>query len=112
GLRDLGGPARAGRVEGALVGRRQEGAGLPVGGDGDPLAEQGVVAKLGPGGDRREVAGVDGVARHGAVVEVEDLPAVGEATTGLDHVPDAIPSEDQRATRRSPGTARAPDRWG
>src|SRR3954469_7939853 len=52
------------------------------------------------GGDRREVPAVDGVACHGLAVEVENLPAVSGATTRPDHVPDAIPRDDQRATRR------------
>jgi hypothetical protein len=84
-LRDLGRPAVAGRAQRALVGRGEERAGLPVGGDGDPLVEQGVEAELGVGGDRRQVPRVDGVALRRRPVEVEDLAAVGEATTRADH---------------------------
>ena len=87
GVRDLGGPTGPGRAQRALVGRREEGAGLPVRGDDDPLAQQGVPAELRVGGDRRQVAGVGGVVGRGRrlVVEVQDLPAIGQVTTGPDH---------------------------
>ncbi|GAA4916165.1 hypothetical protein GCM10023237_40600 [Streptomyces coeruleoprunus] len=44
--RDLAVPAVARGAQRALVGRRVVGAALPVGGDGDGVAEQGVVADL------------------------------------------------------------------
>jgi hypothetical protein len=57
-----------------------------MGGDGDPLAHQSVEAQLGPGAHRRQVAGVPRAVLGGMriVVEVEDLPAVGQATTRAD----------------------------
>jgi hypothetical protein len=93
GLGDLGRVPWPRGVEGALVGRGEERARLPVRGDGHPLVEQHVVTQLGTGADRRQVAGVHGVARLGApvVVEVEDLPAVGQSTTRPDHVAPASP---------------------
>jgi hypothetical protein len=99
GFRDLGLPAGSRRAQRALVGRREEGAGLPVGGDHDPLPQQRVVPHLGERADRREVPRIDGVARGRLGVEVEDLASVGEASAGADHGRDA-----------SGGTTRAPDR--
>ena len=110
-LGDLGRAARAGRVQRALVGRRQERAGLPVGGDGHPLPQQRVPAQLRARGHRREVPGVGRVAGDGSAVEVEDLPAVGQATTRPDHGPDAISRGDHRANpvpeRREPPAVEA-----
>ena len=107
-LGDLGRPAGPGRHQRALVGRRQEGAGLPMRGDGHPLPQQRVVAQLRAGGDGGQIAGVDGVPRDGLVVEVEDLSAVGQATTRPDHGATLSLAVDHRANR--PGNDGAPGR--
>jgi hypothetical protein len=93
-VRDLGGAARPGGAQRALVGRGQERAGLPVRGDDHPLVEQRIVAQLGTGADRRQVAGVLRVVRAElpVLVEVEDLPAIGQPATRPDHAPASPPS--------------------
>ena len=84
---DLRRAVRSRGAQRALVGRREEGTGLTMGGDGHPLADQRVEPQLGAGAHRWEVAGVRRIVRRGVpvVVEVEDLPAVGQPTTRADH---------------------------
>ena len=105
GRRDLAGVVRGGRAQRALVGRRQEGAGLPVRGDRHPLVDQRVVAAAGRSAAGAAAAGRPDGAAVGVVplVEVDQLAAVGQ--------PDRCPL---RAViwSRSPPSGRPPARSG
>src|SRR5439155_16214442 len=103
---DLGRSVRCGRTQWTLVGRRQVGARLPVYRDRHPLVQNRVVAHLGGGWRRGEVAGVHGVADSAVgLVEVDQLTAVGELDRRAFHCPDA--STTTSSPTRSLSCARA-----
>src|SRR5699024_467401 len=86
GHRDLGGVALGRGAQGAVVGRWQVGACLPVGGDDDPFAQEGVETYFRAGGDRRQLAGVGqffGPAFGTVLVEIDDLTSVGQVCGGF-----------------------------
>lgn len=83
---DLGVPVGGGGAQRALVAGRQVGAALAVGGHHHLLAGQGVPAQLGAWSPFGQVARVvDLAVRVVGFVEVDDLPAVGQARGGLSH---------------------------